>query len=417
MNVIILAIDRLHAGYLGCYGNTWIVTPEFNRLAAESFLCEQALIDTPHLAEIYDSYWLGSHVLQRRGRGAPSGPSLPQLLAQASIATTLISDEAEIGRHPLAAQFGEVIRLDAPDESHAATTTAADAAETRLAGFFAVANEWLAAAREPFCLWLHGGALGALWDAPYEFRSQYADEDEPAPPEFAEVPSRELAEDYDPDELLGVCQAYAGQVSLLDLTLGGFLEAFRASPLAAETLLALVSPRGFPLGEHRRIGAANEALYGELTHVPWLLRLPDATGAMDRSQALVQPADLFATIVDWCKLAATTTPRFGQSLLPLVRGELELLRDRACIADAGGGRAICTPGWFWLQPGPANESPPRAELYAKPDDRWEVNDVADRCAETTEALQRALVDFEAAAQAGALERLPPLDESLVNEVR
>ena len=417
MNAIILAVDRLHAGYLGCYGNTWIATPEFNRLAAESFLCEQAMIDTLHLAEIYESYWLGSHVLQRRRTPELGRPSLPRLLEQAGIATTLISDDAEISRHALAAHFGEVIRLDPPDESHAASATAADAAETRLAGFFAVASDWLAAAREPFCLWLHAGSLGAVWDAPYEFRSQYADEDEPAPPAFAEVPCRELAEDYDPDELLGVCQAYAGQASLLDLSLGGFLEALRSSSLAAETLLAVVSPRGFPLGEHRRIGAANEALYGELVHVPWLLRLPDATGAMDRSQALVQPADLFATLADWCKLSPNTTPLFGQSLLPLVRGEREQLRDRACIADARGRRAIRTPAWYLLQPAPANDAPPRAELYSKPDDRWEVNDVADRCAETAEALQRAIAEFEAAAQTDAIEGLSPLDESLVNEIR
>ena len=41
MNAIIVAIDRLHAGYLGCYGNAWILTPAFNRLAAEGFVFDQ----------------------------------------------------------------------------------------------------------------------------------------------------------------------------------------------------------------------------------------------------------------------------------------------------------------------------------------------------------------------------------------
>ena len=31
---------------------------------------------------------------------------------------------------------------------------------------------------------------------------------------------------------------------------------------------AVTSPRGFPLGEHRRIGECDQALYGELLHVP-----------------------------------------------------------------------------------------------------------------------------------------------------
>jgi arylsulfatase A-like enzyme len=417
MNAIILAVDRLHAGYLGCYGNTWIATPEFNRLAAESFLFEQATIDSPQLTEIYESYWLGSHALERRGPRTQGGPSLAELLKQAGVAMTLISDEPAISRHPLSAAFGEVIPLDAPVGTSA--ETAADVAETRLASFFAVASDWLASAQRPFCLWLHAQSLGAIWDAPLEFRRQYADEDEPAPPDFAEPPCRELPADYDPDELLGVCQAYAGQVSLLDLSLGGFLEAFRASPAAAETLFAVTSPRGFPLGEHRRIGPANESLYGELVRVPWLVRLPDEGGAMDRSQALVQPADLFATLLDWWKIADKAPRVFGQSLLPLVRGERETLRDRACITGARGQRAIRTPAWYLSLTPVANdeEHHPQVELYAKPDDRWEVNDVEDRCSETADLLQAALADFAAAAEQGAIERLSPLDESLVDDFR
>lgn len=420
MNAIVLAIDRLHSGYLGCYGNTWIATPEFNRLAAEGFLFEQALLDTPHLAEIYESYWLGSHALERRGARPSGAASLAELLGQAGVATTLISDESEISRHALSGQFGEVIRLDDADESAARpATSAADAAETRLAGFFAVACDWLASARGPYCLWLHVKSLGGVWDAPYEFRRQYADEDEPAPPDFAGVPSRELPEDYDPDELLGICQAYAGQVSLLDLSLGAFLEAVRGGREAAETLLVLTSTRGFPLGEHRRIGAANEALYGELAHVPWLLRLPGASGDSDRSQALVQPPDLFATLVDWWGLSRPAQCAYGQSLLPLARDQRETLRDRACIARGDGQRAIRTPAWFLRVPAQTSDGvqPPVAELYAKPDDRFEVNDVADRCAEAAEALELALADFEAAAEAGALDRVAPLDASLVEEFR
>jgi arylsulfatase A-like enzyme len=37
VNAICLVVDRLHTGFLGAYGNTWIETPVFDRLAAESF--------------------------------------------------------------------------------------------------------------------------------------------------------------------------------------------------------------------------------------------------------------------------------------------------------------------------------------------------------------------------------------------
>ena len=36
----------------------------------------------------------------------------------------------------------------------------------------------------------------------------------------------------------------------------------------------LISPRGFPLGEHWRVGPCDDALFGELVHVPWMMQFP-----------------------------------------------------------------------------------------------------------------------------------------------
>ena len=74
MNAICLVIDRLHRGFLGAYGNTWIETPAIDRLAAESFVFDQALVDTPHLAALYRSYWQGWHALRRMSKTGPRCP-------------------------------------------------------------------------------------------------------------------------------------------------------------------------------------------------------------------------------------------------------------------------------------------------------------------------------------------------------
>ncbi len=60
----------------------------------------------------------------------------------------------------------------------------------------------------------------------------------------------------------------------------------------------MLSARSFPLGEHGRVGQCDEALYNELVQAPLVLRLPDGSGALGRSQALVQPANLAATLLD-----------------------------------------------------------------------------------------------------------------------
>ena len=140
--------------------------------------------------------------------------------------------------------------------------------------------------------------MGTTWDAPAEFRAGYWEEGDPEPPEGADVPERLLDENYDPDELLAAMQAYAGQVTLLDTCLGALVEQLSESPAGRQTLLAVTSPRGFPLGEHRRIGHADGALYGELVQVPLLVRAPGGLGGAARSQTLVQPADLWATLID-----------------------------------------------------------------------------------------------------------------------
>ncbi len=59
-----------------------------------------------------------------------------------------------------------------------------------------------------------------------EFRNHFADEDDPEPPAFVQPPERLLNAGFDPDEVLGLVQAYSGQVALVDQCLGMLLEAF-----------------------------------------------------------------------------------------------------------------------------------------------------------------------------------------------
>ena len=96
-------------------------------------------------------------------------------------------------------------------------------------------------------------------------------------------------EDYDPDELLGYTQAYAGQVSALDECLAWTAGLVAERPWAASTLLAVVGSRGLALGEHRRVGCWDEALCGELLHVPMVRAIADGTGR-GRSQPGAGPA-------------------------------------------------------------------------------------------------------------------------------
>ncbi|HJT33256.1 MAG TPA: sulfatase-like hydrolase/transferase [Pirellulales bacterium] len=412
MNVIVLSIDRLHAGYLGCYGNTWVATPRFNRLAAESFVFDQATIDHPRLDELVRSWWLGQHALERTAGKSEPPPTLPQRLAQAGLATALITDEPQVAEHPLAGHFGELLQVaqrDPPPSGRPAD----DVAHTGFATLMAEATEWLAQARQPFFLWLHSQGMKAAWDAPDDFRQLYAEPDEPEPPRLLAAPCRQLTGDEDPDEVWGICQAYAGQVSLVDACLGGLLEFLDGDSCGRETLLSVVGARGFPLGRNGRISAPDNALYSELAQVPWLMRLPGGFGAAVRSQALVQTCDLAPTLTNLLGIGDPPTSSVGCGLLQLIHEDVESVRDRVCLIGADGERAIRTPGWYLRLPAGDEQV---AELFAKPDDRWDQNDVADRCPEVVDGLRQALDELETHVRGGALGGLPPLEESLAGEL-
>jgi len=402
MNAICLVIDRLHVGHLGAYGNTWIETPAMDRLASQSLVFDQALVDSPALEALYRSYWHGWHALC--AHQPPAGrPTLSALLRDAGVTTALLSDERLVSRHALAVDFDELIEIDPPWQAQGV----AEIEQTHFAQCFVQAIDFLQSARPPLLLWCHLGGLATTWDAPREFRRAYWEPGDPQPPISAEVPDRVLPQDYDPDEVLGVTQAYSGQVSLLDTCLGALLEFLRAKPWAQETLLVLTSARGFPLGEHGRVGPCDEALYSELVHVPLMLRLPDLRGATARSQALIEPADLWATLLDWWGIAQRPPSPTGTSLLPIVGAETETVRDRLGIAGGGTERAIRTPAWYLR----AAADP---ELFAKPDDRWDVNNVANRCQEVVECLLAVLAEYEQTLQCGRAADLPPLGEVLLN---
>lgn len=409
MNAICLVIDRLHVGQLGCYGNASIATPGFDRLAADGFLFDQALAESPELADFYASI-ATAMPLSFRAAGADSQPTLVERLAAVGVPSTLITDEPSIANLPWAAALDDIVHVPR-DRS---PQTAASLEETQLARFFAVVIDWLQHATEPYCLFAHCGSLGEIWDAPYEYRERYADADEPAPPAGATPPACTLCEDYDPDELLGYCQAYAGQVTALDACLAALVAQLEQTPGSERTLLSLISPRGFPLGEHRHVGAVDTPPHAELTHIPWIVRFPDGAGASDRSSALVQPCDLALTFLEWFGVPFAQPPAaMGQSLLPIVRGEVDSIRDRALVV-AGHWRAIRTPAWYFLMErspdGNADAgAAPSTLLYAKPDDRWELNDVADRCQPVIELLA-PLLD----RPAGPTQTSETLAEVLIN---
>ena len=411
---LLITVDRLNPSFLGPYGGTSAATPNFNRLAAQSLVMEYAISDAADLALVLRSYWQGVHACAAPERSV--SPGVLQLLETAHVRTTLVSDDPAVVAHPLAESFHERVQLpDSPSSSCAAA-----AEETQLAQSLAAALEILAEQRAPFHLHLHLQGLAGPWDAPLDLRETLRGEDDPEPRDDASGPALRLEPDYDPDLLVGITQAYAAQVMLLDMALGVLLDAVDGHSARDELLLIVTAPRGFPLGEHLIVGQAETALYGELLHVPLLVRRGDKLGALARDHALVQPADISATLAEWFDLPRPPPSPQASSLLARTMPSPAPWPREQTLSIADGQRATRTSAWFLRQTMRSAENAAgdhdlnTSELFSKPDDRYEANEISSLCPLIAEQLAARMAHVELAHAANDFTPVEPLPPELVD---
>jgi hypothetical protein len=393
-HAIVIAVDGLRASALGAYGNTWYATPALDALASQSLLFDWMYCQSPALEEFYRSIW---HAGNR---------SLIRSLLDSGVTLSAIADDRQAAQYAAVVGFADVDQVATYSE-HAAETVA----ETHLAQLLAVAldrlDSWSLAASEPAkLLWLHSRGFHGPWDAPAALREQLLDEDDP-PPLSQLQPPRSLST-QDPDELLQYRAAYAAQAIVLDQCIGAFVEALTASRLARETMVIVIGTRGFGLGEHGLAGTEATALYSELLHVPCLVRFPCQEGPAARSASLICPADIADILDFWFTQGGKRVPCGRQGDMA------DFLKPRQFVTAAGAEdeRMIRTPAWM-LRSTPSSLAAPTVELYVKPDDKWEANEVAQRRPDVAERLLAVLNQAGAGphGEQGASEE--PLEEELV----
>jgi arylsulfatase A-like enzyme len=306
-------------------------------------------------------------------------------------------------------------------------------ANTGVARTVRAAVDWLerlGPAPEPFLLWLDVFSPHGPWDPPEPFRDLYAAEEpdefeagdegdlaeEPGDEELGldevpvliDVPAGAVGEVIDELELLRLRRTYAGVVTLVDRALGTLFDALRRLGRMDDTLVVFTSDQGEPLGEHGYVRRFRPWLYEELVHTPLIVRMPGGKHGGGRHQALVQTVDLFPTILSALGVPAVEGVH-GHDLLPLIRGERTKVRDYACLGMDVEEFAIRTHLWHHVVPVESDPDEPRApELYRKPEDRWDQNDVAEKYPDVAGHLELTLRRFIDALSRDALDDLPPL---------
>ena len=447
MHAIVVVADSLHLGFLGCYGNETVRTPNLDRFAHEAFVFDQCFPEQPILGN-----WLASSLTGRcQFVESPDNVTTPlgECLRQREVATAHFTDNPQLPAPARwLADFDTHERIEEPElpaeqwaslqelceqlgarwpaemnpqreswarrwQQQLGRQRLPQAPEPAIVRLLASAARWLETHRErPSLAWIDIGLQAAPWLPPAEFLQQYLEEEvvvaiaDPMPSLIGDV--------LDEEDLPELRAAYAGRISYFDTLLGAFLDQLRDCRLMDETLIVLTSEQGMPLGEHAAIGPCRSWLYEERTHVPLLVRLPGGRMAA-RSPALVQSVDLSATLGEHFGVVDVPGERsvswMGKSLLPLIQGEPVKLRDYACSGLNDAEYGIRTHGWHLILPmgSDSGEEPRDRQLYLKPEDRWEVNDQAAQCPDVADRLELQLRRHLDALRRDCVDRIFPLD--------
>jgi arylsulfatase A-like enzyme len=167
-------------------------------------------------------------------------------------------------------------------------------------------------------------------------------------------PRYTTADFYTEPELRHMRALYAAEVCMVDHWLGHLLGCVDALELWENTAVIFFSDHGFYLGEHGLVGKMGKRLrglrgwplYREVTAVPMMIRLPGVTPR--RCPAFVHPGDLMPTILE---LTGVGRPDRVQapSLLPLLRGEVEAVRDVAVSSWSFRNWSRSRPSTVWTE--------------------------------------------------------------------
>ena len=423
MNIIVIVADSFRRDHLGCYGNEWICTPNLDAFSREACLFERAYADSLNTVPARTSMWTGRIGFPFRpwqpfeqddplvaewlwdqgytsafvtdvyhmhkpgfncGRGFDTtifirGQEYDPYLVDESIEVDVdehfkpspMNDQTEMWRDRCKQYLRNISGRESEEDHFCAQVVSRSI-------------EWLEQHRGEDNLFLWNDCFDPHepWDPPAEYK-------EPYNPGYQgkeiidPVPSQ--VEGYlTPEEMKNIQALYAGEVTLVDKWIGKLLDAAREMGYFENSMIIFVSDHGEPLDDHGIVRKHKPWMYEEHAAVPLLVHLPDGEGAGERSGALVQLCDLAPTICE----AAGVEPMpgtHGMSLLPLVRGERESLREFAVTGIHKASWNLRDERWSFLMAFDRER-----ELYDRDADPTEQSNVIDEYPQEADRLELEL---------------------------
>jgi arylsulfatase A-like enzyme len=395
MRILVIAPCGFHLGYLGCYGNAWIETPTFDAVAAEGVVFDNHYSNCPSVEGAWRAWRTGIVNFPELDvqSAHPSGSiDLFSYLRNRTIPNCVLTDIPLAPRIDCASAGDEITLIQSkgmPGMLCNKVMTSIRQVESH--------DNW--------AIWVQPDLLIPPWPENESIADYFSDEgdDEPGEGSIEPLPNPKLGL-LNPDDditFIRLQRTYAAAVSKFDCEMAELFDRLRRRNLYDSLMIITTTDRGFPLGEHGLVGESRPWLHEESVHIPLIIRLPDGEAGGLRIGSLTQPEDVMPTLIEAFGFPACDC--HGSSLLPLIRGQRDQIRNYACSGLERGGAfewSLRTRDWAFLLPdrsGAAHESsgiiPRSPQLYVKPDDRWEVNNVLQHNLDLAESLEQTLRAF------------------------
>ena len=355
MNIVWIALDTQRADHLSCYGYPRATSPNLDALAAEGTLFESYISSSAHTTPAFSSMFTGQEPFhhgviatlhasdnepQMRVRGETL--TLAEVLYSRDWLTHGFDNQLHFRAHPewMARGFRYYVNLTAPQASPAALACEDMNAEL---------IPWLRRLdrqRDNF-IFVHYWDPHQRYDPPEPFLGTFdrslADLKEITAPDgeawlLGAGPKAVLeADEFARDS---VCR-HNEELLRVDAAIGQVIATLRDEGLYDETMIIVNADHGDDMREHHSNFEHREP-YNCCTHLPLIVKpaagMAEAQAAGSRMSGLVSHADLMPSVLEAAgveyrlgPLQRSFAPLIldldGSSILPLMRGEAEAIRD------------------------------------------------------------------------------------------
>jgi arylsulfatase A-like enzyme len=432
MNAILIIADTVRHDYCGCYGNTWVQTPNIDALAQESAIMTNFFSASFPTGPMRKDVHSGRFTFTYTNWQAPrvEGEAvLSEIIKAEGYKTAFIGDTGNSEQFKAEFDHKQIIsgRASRIDEMPEEVELPADPRKLRIpmrriqnivrnamgwdgdedrraARTMRAAYRWLEeqySNETPFFLFVDTFDPHEPWDPPRYYIDLY--DPDYAGDEFME-PAYEPADYATQQEIEHMRCMYAGKLTMVDRWIGYLLDGVKRLGFAEDTAIIFTSDHGFYHGEHNLIGkvlldregaiCGRWPLYSTIAHPPLLVRIPGVTDGK-RHESFCQPPDITPTILDLMDIPVTPGIQ-GQSLLPLIRSQKESIRDFAISsltyvqdAEVRCPTSFRTKDHLYIYGGDEWES----ELYDLQNDPEETRNIFDSHTDVAEGLHRQYLDF------------------------